>query len=574
MHMNIIRFSLPLTVSVLLTALFWGSANNAAAQTKPYNEEITVVAPFDPIIPDAFKISRNPAISDTLSAVPVMNYSVMPRRADVTPVIEPLPAVKLLAEPLSKLYRNYLRAGAGNNASLYGELTMSSLRSKTYLVSIHLKHQSSAGKIQDFGPPGNSKNEAEASVVRYFDEHSLSGKAFYERDGFHLYGFRPADYPDTVISADELKQHFFTTGASIGFASHYKADDKVNHNLVLDYAHTGGSIGQKEDQVKFSAALDRKFDLLKLGKPQILGLSAGYSYLNQQDTALRTGSGILLFNPYMKASYNEYSFMAGFIVNISTDSVTKGHLYPMAEARLELIPGGLNVFAGISGGLERTSLRRFTEENLYLSPVTPWNYTNDKFRIYGGFQSNISRSFNFNGTLSSSTYENFPFFVTDTAAFLLNSFTLVYDNVNAVKIRGEFEYVKSERLRLSLTGEYNHYKTSGQEYAWYKPTWVFEFSGRYDLQKKIVVTARASINSAVWAPVPVNASIALTPDAYILEPQQLKGWADISLGTEYRFTKALSFWLNFNNLAATKYFRWYNYRSYGFNLLGGASYSF
>ena len=45
----------------------------AMGQVKTYNEEITVVAPFDPIIPDAFKISQNPAVNDTNTSVPVMN---------------------------------------------------------------------------------------------------------------------------------------------------------------------------------------------------------------------------------------------------------------------------------------------------------------------------------------------------------------------------------------------------------------------------------------------------------------------------------------------------------------------
>lgn len=35
----------------------------AKAQNKPYNEEITVIATFDPIIPDAFKINQNPVVN-------------------------------------------------------------------------------------------------------------------------------------------------------------------------------------------------------------------------------------------------------------------------------------------------------------------------------------------------------------------------------------------------------------------------------------------------------------------------------------------------------------------------------
>ena len=53
---------LALLVIPALVALI---ASPAAGQNKPYNEEITVIAAFDPIIPDAFKLNQNPVIDDT-----------------------------------------------------------------------------------------------------------------------------------------------------------------------------------------------------------------------------------------------------------------------------------------------------------------------------------------------------------------------------------------------------------------------------------------------------------------------------------------------------------------------------
>ena len=566
---KIILFSL---ISFILLAV----TSKVMAQAKTYNEEITVVAPFDPIIPDAFKISSNPAIEDTLASIPVMNYSVMPRLAEVRPIIEPLPAVKLVAEPISKLYRNYIRAGAGNYASLYGELFVSSLRSKTYLTSVHLKHLSEAGKIENYGPPDNSRNEAEINGSKYYDQHTLSGKAFYYRDGLHLYGFKPSEFPDTAIKKDDLKQHFSTTGASVTFGSSYKDTDKLNHTFGLSYYHMGSTNEVKENNVLFTTTLDKRYDLLQLDDDQTLGITASYNFLNQGNSLGYTNSGILMINPFIKAKYNEYSFMAGLKINVLSDTITtQGRIYPVAEAKLELIPDALKIYAGIGGGMERTTLQNTTEQNLYISPIMPWDFVYNRFNIYGGFQSNINSSFNFNGSISSSTYENYPFFITDTSSYLLNTFTLIYDKVSTVKLKGELEFVKSARLRLALNGTYTHYKTN-QEYAWYKPAYELEFNGRYDMQNKIVITAKAVLNGPVWAPVPVHDPLynGLGKVPYIFDAQKLKGWADFSLGAEYRFTKALSMWINFNNLTNNKYYRWNNYRSYGINLLGGVSYSF
>lgn len=567
------------TLAALISFIALAIPVTAFSQVKTYNEEITVVAPFDPIVPDAFKISSNPVVDDTITTIPAMNYTILPRIAEVRPIIDPLPAVKLVAEPLSKLYRNYIRAGAGNYSALYCELFMSTLRSKQYLASVRLKHQSAAGEIKDYGPPANSRNEAEIKVAKYFDEHTLSGKAFYYRDGLHLYGYKPALF-DTMITRDDVKQRYYTAGASATFGSTYKSKDKLNHTAGLSYYHMAGLYENKENNFQLTTTLDKRYDLLKLGPEQVLGVTGGYNYLGQADSLGKTNSGILLINPFIKADVNEYSFMAGFKLNITTGYVTKARFYPVAEARIELIPDALKLYAGFTGNMERTSLQSTTEQNLYISSVIPWNYVYERFKIYGGFQSNISRSFNFNGSISSGTYENYPFFVTDTSAYLLNSFTLLYDNITNVKLKGELEFIKSSRLRLAVNGTYTHYKTGKQQYAWYKPAYELEFTGRYDLQNKIVVTAKAIFNGPVWALVPERYSGSFdsgfggeSPE-YTFEAQKLKAWTDLNLGAEYRFTKALSFWINFNNLTNKKYFRWNNYRSYGFNLLGGVSYSF
>lgn len=562
----------PFALAILAILAFSATAQ---AQVKTYNEEITVVAPFNPIIPDAFKISQNPAVDDTATTLPTMNYNIMPRMANVIPVIDPLPAVKLVAEPLSKLYRNYIRAGAGNYSALYGELFMSSLRSKQYLSSLRLKHQSAAGTIKDYGPPANSRDEAELAASKYFSQHTLGGNVFYFRDGLHLYGFKPQDYPDTVISKDDIKQRYQTFGVKTTFGSNYKATDELNHSFVLKYYYMDGLYDVKENNIEFTTSLDQRYDLLKLGNDQVLGITAAYSFLNQQDSTGHINSQIFLINPFIKADINEYSLKAGFRLNIASDSVTKAHFYPELEARIELIPGALKLYAGINGGMERTSLQNITEQNLFISSVMPWNYVYNKFKIYGGFQSNISRSFNFNGSISSSTFDNYPLFVTDTSAYLLNSFSLLYDHINAVQLKGELEFIKSSRIRLALAGTYNHYKTSDQEYAWYKPAFRVELSGRYDIQNKIVITAKATVNGQVWALVPEpDPNIDGHEIKYILNAQKIKGFTDINLGAEYRFNKALSFWLNFNNITNSKYYRWNNYRSYGLNLLGGVSYSF
>ena len=56
--------------------------------------------------------------------------------------------------------------------------------------------------------------------------------------------------------------------------------------------------------------------------------------------------------------------------------------------------------------------------------------------------------------------------------------------------------------------------------------------------------------------------------------KKLYGFVDWNLGFEYRYTKILSAFLNFNNIEGERYFRWNNYPSQRFSFMGGITYAF
>jgi len=55
---------------------------------------------------------------------------------------------------------------------------------------------------------------------------------------------------------------------------------------------------------------------------------------------------------------------------------------------------------------------------------------------------------------------------------------------------------------------------------------------------------------------------------------QLKSFLDANIGGEYRYTKKLGFFININNIANVRYYRYSNYPSQRFSAMLGLSYSF
>ena len=59
---------------------------------------------------------------------------------------------------------------------------------------------------------------------------------------------------------------------------------------------------------------------------------------------------------------------------------------------------------------------------------------------------------------------------------------------------------------------------------------------------------------------------------YKFQPKLLTGIVDANLGAEYRYSKMLSFFVNINNIANTRYYRWEKYPNQRFNLMAGLTF--
>ncbi len=162
-------------------------------------------------------------------------------------------------------------------------------------------------------------------------------------------------------------------------------------------------------------------------------------------------------------------------------------------------------------------------------------------------------------------------FVNDTLGYK-NKFNIIYDDAKLVTIHGEAAYQLREKIRFNLAGDYYSYKMETEQKAWYKPQLKVTLSGNYSLKNKIVAKVDVFYIGNQYAKTFENSSASAT--GILVVPKELKGLLDVNLGAEYRYTKNLGFFLSFNNIANFRYYRWSNYPTQRFSLMGGLSYSF
>jgi hypothetical protein len=98
----------------------------------------------------------------------------------------------------------------------------------------------------------------------------------------------------------------------------------------------------------------------------------------------------------------------------------------------------------------------------------------------------------------------------------------------------------------------------------FRPDFRFGLNGTYVMGEKIFLSTQ-------WSYVTTRYAINYGPEGGY---NSLKGFIDGNLNIDYRYSKVMSVFLNFNNITASSYSRWYNYPSYRFGVMGGLTYSF
>jgi hypothetical protein len=538
---------------------------------KAQNADVIIIDAYKPTISDAFKINDNPKIQDTTVEKLNLNYQINSRLYPTTYHLTPIIPAKMVGEPLTKFYKSYVKAGFGTKTTPLAEIYFNNLRSTDQAIGAYYTHLSSSGKIKDYGFPGFSDNEAVVYASKFLKTHTLSADIDYNRNVVHYYGFKPNDFtnfPD-ANNKDSIRQRFSKIGGQLKFMSTFNDSTKLNHNFSLSCFNFSDLYKATEDYIGFIGAIDKKANLIgKNIKNQDIGLKANVDYYNDINKIDTSGHAVIRLLPHFSASYDILKFDVGLNTALETSEDSKMHLYPDLNININLYNNIFIIYGGVTGDIKRNNLMEFSSENPFINTSLPLAFTNTKSKLFGGLKGCLSSYLSFNAYISKSEVENLPLFVNDTAIDLLNKFTVIYDNARVVNTHTEISYQKTEKIKILLTSDFYQYFMTNELEAWHKPNMDIKFSFYYNLKNKIILKTDVFVLGSSYAK---KYNPGKTPN-YTSFP--LKGTFDVNLGLEYRYTKILSAFINFNNIGAAKYKQWYNYPGYGFTALAGITYAF
>jgi hypothetical protein len=517
---------------------------------------------FQPTIKDAIKFSDLPEIQDSVKRISNISYGITSRPVFSKYEVQPIEPARLQNEPLPKLYRSLLKLGYGPLYNMpYGEFHIANTRSRDNSFGARLKHFSSTGHLRDYGYSGFSDNLAGVFGKRFYKKHTLSGDVNYERNVVHYYG-----YDTSVYKNDDTKftrQRYQLIEPRIRLTSHFSDSTHVNHNIGLGFYNLTNLHKESENNIRLDAAGSMFINKEKLN----IGLLTDfYNHKQGHDTI---NDLIVSLSPSFEAHGAKWHAELGVSGTLDNfGNVSRFYFYPLLNLQYDIYEGILVPYAGVSGGLQKNSLRSLSRENMFIDTTIRYRNTNNKLNAFGGFRGNLSSNTSYDARVTYSQYDSLHFFVIDySGANRYNRFNVIYDNATLLNVTGEVKYRHTEKIHFIAKGNYYMYQTQNLERAYHKPDFDMTYSFIYNLKSKFIIRTDLFIMGNQWRRIEL-----FGPGKPVVKSELLQGWADVNLEAEYRYSKMLSFFARFNNIANQRYYRWDSYPVQRFNFMVGLTF--
>jgi len=469
----------------------------------------------------------------------------------------------MLGEPLTKLYKTYIKAGFGNYYSPMFQVNYHVLRSKVASLGFNAGHFSSNSKIKlnkaQKVDATTSNNYVSVFGKRFLKKKTLSGDANFNRNVYHHYGY-DVDNDSSNLIFNNYKQRFMFLNANVNFKTNNIDSTLLNYNFDLSYDYVQDINSFYQNSIKFSPSFNQLYGKTIIG----LNSDVNYYYKNQ---AVDTIQYLLVrLKPFANFAGPNWKVNMGLnICSEFKDQLEVYRIYPNVYMHYNLFQNILMLYAGYDGDVEENDYKKIITENPYIYPSLNVENTYRNINFYAGFKGKLSSKTSFNLKGSYEEYKNMYFYINKlTSDQLMNQFTVVYDFVDMYRFYGELATKPSEKFNFLLKG--NYYKYNFMETLitlWQKPNFDATLTMNYSMRSKIILNSDFFVIGRRYAK-------SYKPD---IQKIKMKEIFDLNLGVEYRYSKILSAFLNFNNITASKYQMWNYYPVQRFNVMFGVTYS-
>jgi hypothetical protein len=558
-----------LIISLLMPLIF--SPVIAQTRQEDLKREVTLYNPYKPSLSDARKKSFLPDITDTSAVRPEFTYKITTTPYSPEYTISPIKPAVIQPDPLPKLYRSYLKAGFGNYFTPLAELSIANERSKKGALGFNARHFSTNGEIKlDNGEKvfaGYMDNDASLYGKKFFRSNLLEGSIDYNQKVRYAYGYDPG-FVSLIQDKKDVRIGYNNLGANLSLSSLTLDSSKYSYDFDVHYYYFTSAKDFHQQNAGMSGTMATLF------KGYYAGSDVNFEYFN----VFNGSKYVFGLSPFLKKSTQQWNFKAGINMVFDNNIVNpvKFHLYPDVNFGFSIVPSYVSFFAGLNGKLEINEPKIVIEENPFIVTWGPlYNIPNSSHSmiVSAGLKGNTGIGGNYLLSASYSMVNNLMFFANfyDPEYVLKsewsNFFLPVVDDAEVLKIHGEMTGQITDKLSYIGNANWYRYTLTDLKYPWNKPDWDGKLGIEYNLRDKIL----AGLSLTALGKRHVSTTFPTHPEFEY--ETQYPAHFNLNLSAEYRYSKILSFWVKFNNIAYNKYYEWAFYPTHRFLFMGGFTYN-
>ena len=539
----------------------------AAANTAPNNgslsEEIVVTTVYKPVLADAVKIRRNPNLEETKPYKAPITYATIDKRLEKNSDIRQLEAMKMPVERDSIPANNLVRAGFGSLRTLFGEAYINNGDDEALQVGAFAKHFSQQGS--DLIKQNEGRTEVGVFGKTIGETNTLTGRVNYLRRNNYYYG-----YDNTLVTTpiDPTKQHYNTLSAEGELARNYQdtTDRAFTYALKANGYLFSNAFKTRENNIVLSGYINQTI------KQFYAGLGGSLDLSSQKDSLYSLNNSLLRLNPYLKFQGDNYKIDAGLNIVKEFGFSSRFFLFPAIKLEFQVVPKYIRLFAEAKGDVNRTSLRSLAEANPFITQNIDIKNSVDKLDITVGLKGRLLAGLGFKAAIFRNSISDMPLFISNVQQVVANPaiptgnnrFNVIYDDGKArvTGFNGELDYKASDDLNIFGRVEFKDYKLASQAQAWNLPKFKLTAGTAIHISNKVDINGSLMFRGTTKDVIGNNQVVTL------------KSFADLNGGVNYKATRQISIFVQANNILNTNYQTYLYYPNYGFNIFGGAGFSF
>ena len=552
------------------TAKNGGGANGANANNGgSLSEEIVITSAYKPLLADAVKIRRNPDLTDKSPYKAPLTYAPIDKRLEQNSEIKQLDAMKIPPVIDTVPYNNLVRGGIGNLKTTFFEGYFGNGQDMAMQIGGYVRHFAQSSSF--YANQKSNKEEIGVYGKNIGEINTLSGRIDYVSKGNYFYGYDKYNPPANL---DIAHQYFNTLSAEGEIAKNYQdIENDFTYALKLKGYAFGDRFKARENNLVLSGFVNQTINEF------YTGLSASLDLSTQKDSLYSYNNSIVRLNPYIKFQGENYKIDAGINIVDEFGFAGRFSLFPAAKLEFQVIPKYVRLFVEAKGDVNKSSLRDFYNHNPFLGNNLSIKNSVDKLDLSAGLKGTLAPGLGFKANVYHNSVKNMPLFVSNFYfAAGQNRFAVIYDNGTATVngFNGELDYKVSGAVNLFGRIEFKDYKLASEEEPWNLPKFKLTAGTAININNKVKVTGSLLIRGVTYDR-PNAAMFTATYGAPLPTPvitAEVSQYVDLSGSVEYKVTKQISIFGRVNNILNSTNQTWLYYPDYGFNIFGGASYSF